>query len=66
MQYGDEVAVSSMLRRPKSNQDDLLAQLCHPLCTCDNCVEIMARSTQNAGVVSPIIRDDMGRTGRLW
>jgi len=52
-----------MLKRPKSNQDDLLAAMCHPLCTCEKCVEISARSTQNAGAVSPIVRDDMGRTG---
>lgn len=63
MQYGDEVAVSQMLKRPKSSQDDLLTQMCHPLCTCEKCAEISAKSTQNTGAVSPIVRDDMGRTG---
>ncbi|XP_060584216.1 LOW QUALITY PROTEIN: ankyrin repeat domain-containing protein 27-like [Ruditapes philippinarum] len=62
VQYGDEAAVSLMLKKHKPTTDDISTKLCHPLCTCDKCFEITSQSSQNSGAVSSIARDDMGRT----
>ncbi|XP_060567236.1 ankyrin repeat domain-containing protein 27-like isoform X2 [Ruditapes philippinarum] len=62
VQYGDEAAVSLMLKKHKPTTDDISTKLCHPLCTCDKCIEITSQSSQNSGAVSSIARDDMGRT----
>ncbi|XP_053402655.1 ankyrin repeat domain-containing protein 27-like [Mercenaria mercenaria] len=62
VQYGDESAVSLMLKKPIPTTEDISTKLCHPLCTCDKCSEITAVTSQNSGAVSSIARDDMGRT----
>jgi len=64
VQYGDEAAVKLMLRQHSSGREDVSSQMCHPLCTCDQCSELQARSSQKAAAVTPLVRDDMGRTGK--
>ncbi|XP_052817656.1 ankyrin repeat domain-containing protein 27-like isoform X2 [Mya arenaria] len=62
VQYGDEAAVKMMLKKPTSEADNILSKMCHPLCTCEKCAELQSKSSQNSGAVTPIVRDDMGRT----
>ena len=63
VQYGDETAVTLMLRKSTSGTSDVLSRLCHPLCTCDKCSEILSKSKHSNDMVSPYSRDDMGHTG---
>ncbi|XP_052232310.1 ankyrin repeat domain-containing protein 27-like isoform X4 [Dreissena polymorpha] len=62
VQYGDEAAVRLMLKGSRSSSsDDVFSKLCHPLCDCETCLELTA-SVDSSGAVTPMVRDDMGRT----
>ena len=64
VQYGDEAAVTLMLKSSKPNSADILSRLCHPLCTCEKCSEIISKNKHSTDMVSPYSRDDMGHTGK--
>lgn len=66
VQYGDETAVTQMLRRPWDSQDQITAKLCHPLCGCDKCAKLSAQNRTDVNLVTAYTRDDRGYTGTKW
>ncbi|XP_069112832.1 ankyrin repeat domain-containing protein 27-like isoform X2 [Argopecten irradians] len=62
VQYGDETAVTQMLRRPQDSQDQVSLQLCHPLCSCEKCAKLTAQHRTDVNLVTAYTRDDRGYT----
>ncbi|XP_021373839.1 ankyrin repeat domain-containing protein 27-like isoform X2 [Mizuhopecten yessoensis] len=62
VQYGDETAVTQMLRRPRDSQDQVSLKLCHPLCSCDKCAKLTAQHRTDVNLVTAYTRDDRGYT----
>ncbi|XP_033754374.1 ankyrin repeat domain-containing protein 27-like isoform X2 [Pecten maximus] len=62
VQYGDETAVTQMLRRPRDSQDQVSLKLCHPLCSCEKCAKLMAQHRTDVNLVTAYTRDDRGYT----
>ncbi|XP_062501820.1 ankyrin repeat domain-containing protein 27-like [Corticium candelabrum] len=44
------------------SQDNITAQLCHPLCSCDKCEKLVARTRNDLNAVTVFSRDDRGCT----
>ncbi|XP_060075330.1 ankyrin repeat domain-containing protein 27-like [Ylistrum balloti] len=62
VQFGDEIAVTQMLRRPHDCQDQVSLKLCHPLCSCEKCAKLTAQHRTDVNLVTAYTRDDRGYT----
>ncbi|XP_064168093.1 ankyrin repeat domain-containing protein 27 [Anguilla rostrata] len=57
---GSEAEVRRLLSEGESEEDG--AQLCHPLCSCDQCERHLSGRLNDPSIVTPFSRDDRGYT----
>ncbi|XP_022107290.1 ankyrin repeat domain-containing protein 27-like [Acanthaster planci] len=59
---GHTTEVAKMLEQSSNDQSWLLDQMCHPLCGCDKCEELVATKRNDPRAVTASSRDDRGCT----
>ncbi|XP_061163403.1 ankyrin repeat domain-containing protein 27-like isoform X2 [Saccostrea echinata] len=59
---GDEAAVRAMLGKPNTPGEEILLQMCHPLCSCNKCHTLLRQNPTEKTLVTAYTRDDHGYT----
>ncbi|XP_013410574.1 ankyrin repeat domain-containing protein 27 isoform X2 [Lingula anatina] len=59
---GKTQEVEKMLNKKEVLLEEAKQQMCHPLCSCDRCEQVLARSRNDASAVTAYSRDDRGFT----
>ncbi|XP_055997855.1 ankyrin repeat domain-containing protein 27-like isoform X5 [Ostrea edulis] len=59
---GDEAAVRLMLGKPDTPDEDVILQMCHPLCSCNKCRTLLRQIPTEKTLVTAYTRDDHGYT----
>nr|XP_033796858.1 ankyrin repeat domain-containing protein 27 isoform X2 [Geotrypetes seraphini] len=57
---GEKEEVERLLSQGENDEDT--AQMCHPLCSCDNCEKFVSGRLNDPSIVTPFSRDDRGYT----
>ncbi|XP_062614913.1 ankyrin repeat domain-containing protein 27-like [Saccostrea cucullata] len=59
---GDEAAVRVMLGKPNTPGEEIILQMCHPLCSCNKCRTLLRQNPTEKTLVTAYTRDDHGYT----
>ncbi|XP_074646412.1 ankyrin repeat domain-containing protein 27-like [Tubulanus polymorphus] len=59
---GNAIAVKSLIRKNREESAEAKVKLCHPLCSCDRCEELLSKSRSDLETVTAFSRDDRGFT----
>lgn len=62
VEAGDENSVKAFLNRQNKMADEARQKLCHPLCSCDKCENMMRETRRDSSLVTASTRDDRGYT----